>query len=116
MQESIAAGPEMEHKTLESYRGFLIYLCCTYDAINPYLKGIHLTLDSWRPWRKDDGWKMTLSEIRAALQEKGIEVGSDCFGAFSSQAKAPKQVKWVERLPSDVEALWELFSIEKPPR
>jgi hypothetical protein len=39
--------------------------------ITPYLKGIRLTLDSWRPWRREDGWKMTVREVRQALQEKG---------------------------------------------
>jgi hypothetical protein len=34
------------HKTLESIRGFLVYVARTYTALVPYLKGIHLTLDS----------------------------------------------------------------------
>jgi len=49
----------MDYKTLESYRGFLIYVAQTYTTLVPYLKGIHLTLDSWRPNQDDDGWKIT---------------------------------------------------------
>jgi hypothetical protein len=36
------------HKKLESIRGFLVYIARTYPTMVPYLKGIHLTLDSWR--------------------------------------------------------------------
>jgi hypothetical protein len=58
----------LNFKTLESYRDFLIYISRTYPSITPYLKGIHLTLDSWRPWRDDEGWKLPLSEIKAAQE------------------------------------------------
>ena len=53
LREQITAGDKIPFKQLESYRGFLIYVCRTYPAINPYLKGLHLTLDSWRAWRRD---------------------------------------------------------------
>lgn len=46
-----------DYKELESIRGFLIYVARTYPAFTPYLKGIHLTLDSWRPGRRGDGWR-----------------------------------------------------------
>jgi hypothetical protein len=97
---------------LESYRGFLIYLCRTYPSISPYLKGIHLSLDSWRPWRKDDGWKMTLVEIRAALSEKSPELAD----FQNKRDRPPKCVKWVPRLRQDINALTELFQPEIPPR
>jgi len=42
-------------KELEKGRGFLVYLSRTYPSIVPYLKGIHLTIDSWRPNRDEDG-------------------------------------------------------------
>ena len=88
MNEAVTSGSTIEHKTLERYRGYLIYLCRTYPAINPYLKGIHLTLDSWRPWRKDDGWRMTLAELRAAMAEKGDEsLGGSVF-------------RWINKSPS----------------
>jgi hypothetical protein len=31
-------------------RGFLMYVVRTYPWINPYMKGLHLTIDSWRPF------------------------------------------------------------------
>jgi hypothetical protein len=44
------------HKPLESIHGFLVYVGRTYTTMVPYLKGIHLTLDSWRLNRGADGW------------------------------------------------------------
>jgi hypothetical protein len=40
---------KMTHKPMESIRGFLNYVARTYEMITPYLKGVHLTLDHWRP-------------------------------------------------------------------
>ena len=37
---------KIPHKPLESIRGFLVYVSRTYPKTVPYLKGIHLTLDS----------------------------------------------------------------------
>jgi len=111
INSQIHIGPTIDFKVLESYRGFLIYICRTYPAINPYLKGVHLTLDSWRPWRKDDGWKLTLAEIRAAYEEKG-----DNTYASLSRGSAPKLVTWVPRLVEDIGALVTLFSTDSPPR
>ena len=35
-------------KTLEKFVGFLVYVAQTYTTFVPYLKGLHLTLNSWR--------------------------------------------------------------------
>jgi hypothetical protein len=80
--------------------------------VTPYLKGIHLTLDSWRPWRKTDGWKLTLGEIRAMLEEKGQDIG----GALGSGNKAPDKVTCVPRLKDDIRALKLFMSSSKPPK
>jgi hypothetical protein len=77
MSEAIVTGPTIEHKPLESYRGY----------------------------------KMTLAEMRAAMNET-----EDDSQFSEGSASAPAQVKWVHRLPSDIAALQELFSSETPPR
>mmetsp|Transcript_20485 Transcript_20485/g.29214 ORF Transcript_20485/g.29214 Transcript_20485/m.29214 type:complete len:595 (-) Transcript_20485:2495-4279(-) len=110
IQEHVTTGDDIPFKLLESHRGFLIYLVRTYPALNPYLKGIHLTLDSWQPWRLDDGWRMTLAEIRAALDDHPD------FSSFGTGEKAPPRVKWVPRLINDLEALLLLFAPAMPPR
>jgi len=110
IQEQLQAGGSIAFKPLESHRGFLIYLARTDPAINPYLKGIHLTLDSWRSWRKDDGWHMTLAEIHAALQD------DPDFASMGTGEKAPNVVTGVPRLRDDLEALLALFAPSTPPR
>ena len=46
----------MDNSKMESIRGLLVYMSRTYWDMNPYLKGLHLTLDSWIPLRDKEGW------------------------------------------------------------
>ena len=39
---------------MESIRGFQVYVTITYQDMNPYPKGLHLDLDSWRPFRDEE--------------------------------------------------------------
>lgn len=93
---------------LESIRGFLIYVARTYKNMRPYLKGLHLTIDSWRPYRNDEGWKLAGRELVAAKEEKSFE--------FDPRDRGPETVKAVKRLGSDLKALSELTASESPPR
>jgi hypothetical protein len=45
----------VDHKELEKTRGFLIYVSRTYPPMNPFLKGMHLKIDAWRPERDEEG-------------------------------------------------------------
>jgi len=85
-------------KVLESYRGSLVYLQCTYLAITPYVKGFHLTNDSWRPDHDEEGWHLPKSRPI-----------SDPYPA------APLHVDPVPRLHDNVVALQTLFSPQEPP-
>ena len=51
---------------MESIRGLLVYVARTYRDMNPYLKRMHLTLDSWRPYRDKDGWRLRGEELNMA--------------------------------------------------
>jgi hypothetical protein len=53
----------LTHKQLERRRGFLVYVAQAYPSLVPYLKGIHLTLDSWRSGRNEDGWKRSRADM-----------------------------------------------------
>ena len=66
----------------------------------PFLKGIHQTLEMWRPNRDDDGWKLT----RPASQNVTIE-----------HEDPPKFVDAAPRLAGDMAALQLLFSLREPP-
>jgi hypothetical protein len=112
ISDGVHSGEDLDFKTLERHRGFLVYVARTYPAMFPFLKGIHLTLDSWRPWRNGDGWKMTQMEIAEALGQDEQETVGDGYGY---DRKAPDRVRWVPRLESDVKALMRLTEPEAPP-
>jgi hypothetical protein len=48
-------------------RGFLMYVLRTYPWINPYMKALHVTIDSWRPFPGPDGFKLQGKELENAL-------------------------------------------------
>ncbi len=102
----------LEFKPLERKRGFLIYVTRTFPSMVPYLKGIHQTLDTWRPNRREDGWKMTPREIQLRLRagEGGNVAPQDALD------QPPARVKAAPRLSCDLEGLTELTSSLTPPR
>ena len=54
----------INHKFLgERGRGFMVYFCRTYTSLTPFLKGLHLMLDSWREGRGKDGWKFPRQNV-----------------------------------------------------
>lgn len=112
IQAEMEESDTIDFKQLERSRGFLIYIARTFPMLTPYLKGIHLSLDSWRPWRRQDGWKMTISEIRAALEEKDEDLQITAVPG----GKPPLRVKAVPRMRDDVRALLQLTSSATPPR
>ena len=89
----------LHFKALESAVRFLIYVAMTYTSLIPYLKGIHLTLNSWRPGRDKNGWK---------TRKQKSDPTEDC-------GPPPKYVEAVTRLIADVLALMELTSYLNPP-
>jgi len=93
---------------LECHRGFFIYLVRTYTTMVPYLKGIHLTLDSWRDNRDSEGWRLSPKELRFSLANK------EDF-APEKEKGAPATVMAVPRLKKDIEALLELSVSMEPP-
>jgi hypothetical protein len=79
----------------------LVHLQRVYPVIAPYLKGFHLTLDSWREGRDDDGWKIP---------------GWHPEELPSAAPNAPDTVLPVPRLADDLNALAVLFTPDTPPR
>jgi hypothetical protein len=69
----------------------------------PYLKGLHLTIDSWRPNRDEDGWRVTSG------YEPKVDEGVNTLDA-------PPFVKAVPRLRDDLQALEELTETNEAPR
>jgi hypothetical protein len=90
------------HKPLESIRGFLVYVARTYTALVPYLKGIHLTLDSWRVNRADDGWSIDDNGWRLS---NTIDNRIEDSMARQGGLEPPKFVKKADRLADDLKML-----------
>jgi hypothetical protein len=60
---------EMNFKQLRSDRGFLVYVTQAYPAMKPYLKGFHLSLESWRGGRDAEGWKCVPGSQEQSTEE-----------------------------------------------
>ena len=89
-------------KTTERFVGFLVYVAGTYTMFTPYLKGIYLTLNSWRPGRTTDGWPLP------GFERDLVEVVKD-------HLVPPTWVTIVPRLKSDLDALLKLTAYAEPP-
>jgi len=96
--ELIEEQAQIPLRLLESYRGSLVYIQRTYPSITPYLKGYHLTIDSWRPDRDLEGWRLPRSQPMT--------------GPYPA---TPECVHPVPRFRNDVLALLSLFDAEVPP-
>jgi hypothetical protein len=85
----------------------------------PYLKGLHLTIDSWRPGRDAEGWKVKKPTNRFTVweweSERWIDATEEEISALGSDEAAPDEVEAVPRLRSDIDALLELTGVESPP-
>ena len=127
----------IDYKFLERGVGFLIYFCRTYTSFVPYLKGMHLTKDSWRQGRDQDGWKVKDTKQLLEWQEEE-DLTMDAYAAATNligreprepltldqaiqQRDQPRkddhpiQVIAVPRLKDDVAAFMSLLSHERAP-
>jgi hypothetical protein len=87
---------------LLSDRGCLIYVARVFPGMRPYLKGIHLTVDSWRDGRvEEEGWK---DRAWCGSEDEPGKV----------QPEALEFVKGVKTLLWDPTALRILFSADHP--
>ncbi len=46
---------DLDFKRLRSDRGFMVYVTQAYPGMKPYLKGFHLSLETWRGGRDCEG-------------------------------------------------------------
>ena len=106
---------ELPFKSLQSDRGFLVYMASAYPAMKPYLKGFHLSLEMWRGGRDDEGWKVRgaamatrdQAELASEDEEKGI---------VREQGPASGYTPIAPRLKRDLEALIMLTDSAAPPK
>jgi hypothetical protein len=65
----------LDHKLLEQKRGFLVHMVQTYPGLNPYLKGVHGTLDSWRRNRDENGFRLPDDNKRSRGEKPEVSPG-----------------------------------------
>ena len=78
IQRVTSEGP-LYYKELKSYQGLLNHFFGTYNIYRPFMKGIHLTLESWRPHREPEGWKQEPDGLEGDLAD-------DNFGGEAEEA------------------------------
>ena len=88
---------------------FIVYVAQTYPALMPCMKGIYLTLNSWRPQQDEEGWKNPNKRKRETKEDP---LPSASVGIL----EPPEWTKEVPRLRSDIGELMELTSSVSPPR
>jgi hypothetical protein len=127
LKEMVTKGPLPLQRMLE-IRGFFMYVVRTYTWLNPYMKGMHLTVDSWRPGRAEDGFKMTPKEIQNLESSLWGRIGLPCRREDEGGADhvvdmperdgdcAPATVLPVGRYIRDLECLTTLTSTLEPPQ
>ena len=112
--------PMLNRKDLERATGFMNHLAMTFEDVTPFLKGLYLTLNSWRPGRDQDDWKMSEKKWKLLLynnRELGDPEDEDIGSAGrEDDPAAPINVRGSPRLRSDVNALKEILSSEVVPR
>ena len=87
----------LDRERLEQIRGFPIYVSRTFKWMTPYLKGLHLTLDAWRPNRDSKtGWR---------LQYLHKDKDGDSWMTNAPRPDAPKTVNPVVCFAFNVRAL-----------
>jgi hypothetical protein len=55
--ESCRESGDFDRKFMLSARGFLVCVSMLYEFLTPFLKGLHLSAESWREGRDEEGWK-----------------------------------------------------------
>jgi hypothetical protein len=111
IDEMLESNPDaLPRKRLEQIQGFFIYVTRTYPCMVPYLIGLHMTIDSWRPNRKADGWRYTAAEMWLRSEAEDKLEDEDLY----DHTDAPEMVKAVPRFAWDWRALAELMSNDKP--
>ena len=61
--------PQLPRKESEKSAGFLNHLAMTFDDITPFMKGIYLTLNAWRPQRDSEA---RVEAVRQEMEESSF--------------------------------------------
>jgi hypothetical protein len=119
--EMIPGGP-LPLQCLLEIQCFLMYVIRAYTWMNPYIKGMHLTVDSWHLGRAEDGFKWSAKEKRERhLHELPCQWANKNWEGQAAatvllEEEAPETVTAVARYLWDLDCLQELTSPTEPPK
>jgi hypothetical protein len=103
-------GTLLDRKRLESIRGFLLYLTRTYPNMTPHLKGLHLSIDGWRPDRDEAGWKLPSKGRMSEARVKSTLLEQDEDGEWVERVlDKPNKVHAASRFRDDAFAMKAFF-------
>jgi hypothetical protein len=60
---------ELDYKHLLSDWGFMVYVAQAYPGMKPYLKGFHLSLETWQEGCDEEGWKLNAKDRERVDEE-----------------------------------------------
>ena len=110
LSATVFKGDKADFVLLQKCRGYLIYVSRTYRPMIPYLRGLHKSIDSWRPFQDCDGWKLSESELRAEIEQ------GRTWKYTNDDRESIAVVNLVPRMKKDVMALKTLTKATFPPK
>ena len=67
--ELVGRNPQaLPREELEIIQRFLVYVSRTYVHFKPYLKGLHLSIESWKEFRDREGGKLQGKKLKEAQE------------------------------------------------
>ena len=104
--------PSFNFKKLSEDVGFLVHVSLTYPTMRVYLKGFYLTMNSWRPFRDDHGWK--LSGKASAAFFNASDKDFQHSGEDDEDIEEPEFVRAVPSFHRFLMALSHMFEGDEP--
>ena len=107
--------PMFDLKDLERKVGFLVHLGMTYPLMRPFLRSFYLTMNSWRPGRDSNGWKLSPRAYQEFLgHQRGILGQENGAAMEDADGEAPSEVKATSSLYTHLRCLNDLFGSDVP--
>ena len=85
-----------------------------YPLIMPFLRGLYLTMNSWRKKIYRDGWKSSKRAYDLFINDGRRQGHIGYFSGYREEDRSPKTVKAVGRLLKQFSDLAELFKEVDP--
>jgi hypothetical protein len=77
-ENTVRLHVDPSRKLVLQYRGYLVYVAVTYPFLRPYMKSMHLSVESYRETKDKYGWERHLIKsepdpaIKFAREERNI--------------------------------------------